>query len=374
MSATHHSIIRILFLLFLHLLSRTCTAALPQKNSYQETYRLNRFGSGNLRHLPRSNPAKGECKIAFWNILVSHLTDSPRNPYEKYQWTHRGQAVLALIQQDSPDIFGYCEGTLKQIGDLESSLQKNGYELVGYSSATQKSYKEVQEIVKAGEEINYSQFVGFFYKRDRLELRETFCYDLEAGLKNKRILVQGNFLDRVTLREFSVFISHFDHQSLHAMQKSAEKEISLLKQLEAKGTPWFSMGDRNWPFDIRGDDCAHQYIKHNFICESRDLTKRGHFGPFSTYPGYIWLDEHAPPLILGPDNKTSILGRTVDIGFRSKRLTRALCSYTLTGEFNPQDDQLLKEHSIKSYHERNFASDHFYIGGIFGFSPQKKAN
>jgi hypothetical protein len=165
-----------------------------------------------------------------------------------------------------------------------------------------------------------------------------------------------------------VLTTHFDHLSASSRQQSAIRELAIIHELEKKGISWFSIGDRNWFCDQNrnGEACAKQYIENSSVCDFRDENEQGHFGPSGTYPGHLGLDKRFEPRILQlKTGEQQIEAETLDVGFRSRKLTVGISDYTYSGEFDPESYDLLPFDKQGPVHDKNFASDHYYIGGVF---------
>lgn len=90
---------------------------------------------------------------------------------------------------------------------------------------------------------------------------------------------------------------------------------------------------------------ARSYLKILPARDFRDGTKHGHFGEMTTFVGFENDPHKAQISSLGIETKT------LDVGFYSHSHVDPLWSYGLSGDYNIT--------------ERNFASDHFMIGGVF---------
>lgn len=330
------------------------------------TYLLNRKLSWNRAEVPRINRGAGEIRIAYWNILVLKAVN--KTVYPQYMWQKRSKPIVKLILKDRPDVLGFCECKLLQARDLIKRFEKENYTFIGYSTQTLQSIDEMDTASLQEKEMHYGEFVGVLFDRKRLQLIESAVYKLEPGVKHNRILVLADFYDRYTKRRFVVLSSHFDHLSEHSRMRSAELELELIHDLEKRDIPWFSVGDRNWYPNQAGQRSAEKYIHKPYICDFRDETEQGHFGPTGTFVGHLGEKTNCNrPVVKLKNGMKAIRASTVDVGFRSRRLVRALNSYAYTGEFHPVTYKLLPTNCSGDVAKRNFASDHYYIGGTFLF-------
>jgi hypothetical protein len=341
--------------------------AFASQDAEKNGYLLNRPFSWNTAPVPVKDEERGEIKIAFWNIQIQWMDTAQ---YPQYHWSKRKKPVIQLIQNDRPDILGLCEFNSVQAADLKEAFQKEGYCLVGFSSETLKSIEEIDEILNLGDKPRYGEFVGFLFNEKRCQLLQLERFPLEKGIKHNRILVIGYFWDRIACFPFAVLCSHFDHRSQISRHKSAELELAFIEDFERRGIPWFSLSDRNWYPDKSGQEEAEMYANKSYICDFRDETVQGHFGPSGTFAGYLGLESNKDrPVITLNEGKQAILASSVDVGFRSRSKICALNSYSYTGEFDPDTYELFPQDQSGDVSQRNFASDHYYMGGTFLLRP-----
>lgn len=338
-------------------------------NELQATssYLLNRHDDWNMLVTPPANIEKGEIKIAGLNIQTAFVSDKPENlaKYPQYAWSNREKPFLQLISLDQPTVLAMSELHLKQIQSLRAL---KGYKIAAFSSESKEPIEVVEEKVSQDAKYNYGEFVGFLYNSNQVRLDDINCIELEKGERHKRVLIIGRFYHTLLKVNFVVLSSHFDHLSLSSRQLSGETELAIIQQLEEQGIPWFSVGDRNWFPGIGGQDCAEQYIKKPYIIDFRDETEKGHFGPSGTFPGHLGLpQEFEPRMVDRPDGKKQIEAYTFDVGFRSRSTVIAINDYAYSGEFSPDTYDLLPLDQQGPIQNKNFLSDHYYIGGTFRF-------
>lgn len=334
-------------------------------------YLLNRHEDWNIKVPPLANKENGEVKIAGLNIQTSWVTDSPNNleKYPKYAWNNRLKPVVQLISLDQPTILAMSELHLKQIQDLRSALDENGYKIAGFSSETREPIEIVEEKVSQNKEYYYSEFVGFLYNSNEVQLEDISSVEQEKGERHKRVLTIGKFFHVASKVNFVVLTMHLDHLSLQSRQKSGEQELEIIRQLEEKGIPWFSIGDRNWFVDKnrKGQDLAGQYTKNDYVCDFRD-ENQGHYGPSGSYAGHLGIPlDCEPPIVEMLDGSKRIEAQALDVGFRSRNTIIGINDYAYSGEFSPETYELLPPNSQGKVEDKNFISDHYYIGGTFKF-------
>lgn len=334
------------------------------------SYRLNRFDTWNQRPIPIEKTDELEIKIAFWNVLTEFVTDTSEylERFPQYSWKKRIKFIKELILEDSPTVLGLCELTFTQALDLKESFKKTGYKLVGFSCETKQSIEELEKGLFLDNRV-YGEFVCLLFNTQRVQLKGLCYRALGAGEEDQRLCVEGLFRDLLFKRTFAVLASHFDHLSLLSRQNSGEIELKRLEDLEKQAIPWFSIGDRNWFKDKAGQECAEKYSQESFICDFRDDNIEGHYGPSGSFPGHLWLpEEFQPSIIETPGGLKKIDAITIDVGFTSRKLVKRINDYTRTGEFCPVSNRLLPNDQQRDVSQKNFASDHYYIGGTFTFN------
>lgn len=169
-----------------------------------------------------------ELKVATFNIRC----DTP-DDHEK-QWKYRFKQVIEFIKHNGWDIVGLQEVTPPQLKDLEEGLPE--YSFCGISRENLTEHGEYNPI---------------FYKRNKLNLIETKTMWLAEAedYPNKswdasylRIVTTANFQEKKSQKQLMFINSHFDHESLLARNKSAEKIIDKVQHLDF---PVVFVGDLN---------------------------------------------------------------------------------------------------------------------------------
>lgn len=343
-------------------------------SSMSATYRLNRHDTWNTRVPPRVREEIGQFKIASLNIQTKWITDSQANleKFPKYAWEKRLRPITQLILMDNPLILALSELHIQQAEDIIHNLKGLGYQLIGYSSETQEPMEAVIKKVAIDKDYYYSEIVGLLFNSTKVALKNCECIELERGERHRRILVIAHFIHIASKVHFAVLTTHFDHLSLVSRQKSGEKELTIISDLENRGIPWFSIGDRNWFSNIGGQECAEAYIRYPHICDFRDENIEGHYGPSGTYPGHLGLPKHFEPRTFQKTTGEIVIeAQTLDVGFRSRRGIEGINDYTYSGEFSPETHDLIPFDRQGHVLEKNFISDHYYIGGTFCFTKKE---
>jgi endonuclease/exonuclease/phosphatase family metal-dependent hydrolase len=336
---------------------------------------LNRPLSNSYRFEPFPQPPKESLKIAFLNTLTTYVSDGKRNirkNYPQYNWASRCAPMIELIQKDRPAVLGLCELDLRQIKSFQAEMKEGGklqrYKLVGYAAQTSETIEEGLLKYNDDEQLKYGEFVAFLLDEDQVNIEGLSLHVLpsEKDQKWTRIILQARLFSTAMKIHFVSLASHFDHLSLNARRRSAQIELDIIRDLEDRKIPWFSMGDRNWAQDQDGELCSQDYLQEPFVQDFRDGTEYGTFGPPGTFPGHLWLQDRVPyPVIELQDGTMVIDAPTIDTGYYSKNLSKSLYYYAKTGEFNPDSGELLTVSTKESLVQRNLVSDHYLFGGVF---------
>ncbi|MGV3531842.1 MAG: endonuclease/exonuclease/phosphatase family protein [Chthoniobacteraceae bacterium] len=168
-------------------------------------------------------------RVVSYNVRVP-LDKTP------YTWPERRDAVVGLLKDLKPDIFGTQEGIATQLADIDAALP---------------DFARLGQGREGGEKGEYS---AIYFRKDRVEplkhgdfwLSDTpeQAGSMTWGNKLPRMVTWARCKDLATGREFVWFNTHFDHQS----QPSREKSAALLAQRAnelGKDLPVIITGDFN---------------------------------------------------------------------------------------------------------------------------------
>lgn len=307
-------------------------------------------------------------KIAFYNILAQHVSDKNQKD-SKYFWKNRKGSLIKLIRRDHPHVLGLCELELNQAKDLEKQLAPKklleGYSLIGFAAKTDEMLETMMQR-PVDDYREYQEFVGFLYDTNRVQMNRIQRIQLpkSGGQKHDRILVEAHFYDKVANTHFVCLASHFDHLEAESRQLSAKVEIDRIEELQKVGLPCFSLGDRNWGSKANKQEltkdklAASAYMRT--LKDFRDAPK--FYGPPGTFPGHIWYKDR--PKIIEHNGMKLIDANQIDLCYYSKEI-QAIYTYHESGEFDPKTKELLPPGHQGDLDERNFVSDHYYVGGVF---------
>ena len=307
---------------------------------------LNRPALINLKSPPPI--PQNSINIASYNIAIDcHYQNT------KHSWDNRKKAVLALLQDK--DIIALQEVSINQLKDIKALLPYHA--LIAYHSPAGKLVNELSKGIHPSDEMlviayKNDRFVGAESSIRWLSETPTRSSIAKGASSFPRIIMSVHLRDKLTNKTFYVFNSHYDHKSSEAKRTAIKVESDFIKET-VQSEPWFSLGDRNY-FEDAGDEKIYQdYLKILPARDFRDGTKYGHFGEATTFVGFE-NDPHKAHISFYNEAHISfftIETKTLDVGFYSHRHVDPLWSYSISGDYNIT--------------ERNFASDHFMIGGVF---------
>lgn len=180
-------------------------------------------------------------------------------------WSYRKEAVLKMLRNENPDMFGVQEMLPDQLQFLCDSLS-TVYRLIGVGRDDGKT---------AGE------CMGIFYKYDKYELLESFTIwlsetpnEVSQGWDGacKRTCTVAKFRDRVTGASFYYLNTHLDHVGKVARRESIKLLQTYVRDCIAQGCPVILGGDMNSSLE----DPIFQPIigKEGEMCSARDVAKK----------------------------------------------------------------------------------------------------
>jgi len=294
-------------------------------------------------------------RIGFLNFFIAN------NDKSIEFWDERKKSLFSLIFLDKPTILGFCEVNLRQFNDTKIGLEGE-YALHGYTATSKEELINQTNLSNPIQEI-----IGIIYKKNRIKIISSKCIKLPNGKNHSRIISKYHLYDSVIKMYFYLLVTHFDHLSENARSKEGESEINMLKKFEGKQKVWFSVGDKNWFPDENGEKLYQKYLESDCI-DFRDAAQE-HYGPQGTFAGYP-QDMNASP-IKNEQNRHFIEPKTIDVCFVNKRFKYDVAySYAYLGEY--QDGKIHRNSQIKNLEERNFISDHYYIGANFVIKKKNK--
>ena len=178
-----------------------------------------------------------EIRVMSFNIRLS--------PNENFDgdncWNNRREAVIRMIGEARPDLFGIQEGYMTQVDYLEQNLP--GYERCGVC----------RDDGKEGGEAN-----AIFWNKERFEVKRCDTYWLSETPEEvslgwdgacRRIVTWAQLYDRKAKRDVWYFNTHFDHVGKVAREEAGKLIMARMKALVPEGDVVFLTGDFNANWD-----------------------------------------------------------------------------------------------------------------------------
>ncbi len=178
-------------------------------------------------------------RFMTFNVRYANLGDGPNT------WLLRKSLVIETIKAFDPDVLGLQESLLSQVNDLQSALP--AYTLVGCGRDDGEKQGEFTAMLVRTDRFRVAD-EGRFWFSDTPEVAGSKGWG--AGLP--RLAVWAKLADRSsptrdsTDREFVVYNTHFDHQSVESRDKAGALMARHLAEHHT-GLPIVVMGDFNAP-------------------------------------------------------------------------------------------------------------------------------
>jgi endonuclease/exonuclease/phosphatase family metal-dependent hydrolase len=146
-------------------------------------------------------------RIMSYNIRLDVESDGVN------QWSHRRDGVVALLEEENPDIFGIQEGLPHQVSFLSQQLV--GYSMIG----------------KGRDGGDNGEYSAIYYKKNKLKLLKSETLWLSETQKKptvgwdaalNRIVTYGVFSTVNSNKKIVVYNTHFDHIGKQARENSAK--------------------------------------------------------------------------------------------------------------------------------------------------------
>lgn len=181
---------------------------------------------------PEKDSFNGVKAVSF-NIRVGTAKDGTNS------WEYRADAVLAMIQDLSPDVMGLQEALYTQIAPLAYFL--DDYKWVGVGRDDGK---------KGGE------YMAIFYNKKRVSLTKwgTFWLSETPEKPSKgwdaaymRTATWALMKDKRSGRKFYVVNTHLDNEGAQARAEGLSLILERIEKMNPEGLPLLVMGDFNMP-------------------------------------------------------------------------------------------------------------------------------
>lgn len=190
------------------------------------------------------------------------------------KWSNRKQAVLDMLRETEPTIFGIQEGLHRQVTFLADSLP--AYEFVGVGRDDGDSLGEYSAIF-------YSKANAEFLETDNFWLSETPDEpSLGWDANNIRIVTWAKFI--VQQKTIYVFNTHFDHKGKIAREESAKLLINKIQENTEGEEPVFIIGD----FNVLIGNSILEPITKDYLSARQSSDRADNFKSFNAW-GRLFL-------------------------------------------------------------------------------------
>lgn len=206
-------------------------------------------------------------KIMTYNIKY----DDPNGGENK--WSLRKDFLSNQIAYNNPDIFGIQEGLHHQVQYLDSVFVD--YDYIGIGRDDGKTKGEYSAIFYNSKKFNIVNQGTFWLS----ETPNKISVGWDASME--RICTYGLFKDKITMQQFFVFNTHFDHIGKVARVKSAALILKKIEALNINNLPVIVMGD----FNLKPESEPIQLLS-KALNDSKKVSATKPFGPTGTFNGF----------------------------------------------------------------------------------------
>lgn len=189
-----------------------------------------------------SSQRSSEIRVMTFNIRLS-----PREDFDGDNcWNNRREAVIRMISESKPDLFGIQEGIIHQVNYMDENLPEYGRYGVCRDDGLERG------------EAN-----AIFWRKDRFEVVQCDTYWLSETPDTvslgwdgacRRIVTWAQLRDLESGCDVWFFNTHFDHVGKVAREEAGKLIMERMKSLVPEGDPVFLTGDfnANWDNPILG--------------------------------------------------------------------------------------------------------------------------
>ncbi|MBR5018742.1 MAG: endonuclease/exonuclease/phosphatase family protein [Bacteroidales bacterium] len=178
-----------------------------------------------------------EIRVMTFNIRLS-----PREDFDGDNcWINRREAVVRMLDESQPDLFGIQEGYIVQVNYLEEKLPEYGRYGVCRDDGLERG------------EAN-----AIFWRKDRFELKQCNTYWLSETPDTvslgwdgacRRIVTWAQLSDKMTGQDVWFFNTHFDHVGKVAREEAGKLIMERMNEMVPAGDVVFLTGDFNANWD-----------------------------------------------------------------------------------------------------------------------------
>ena len=180
---------------------------------------------------------KSELRVMTFNIRLS-----PREDFDGDNcWNNRREAVVRMIGETKPDLFGIQEGYIVQVNYMDDNLPEYGRYGVCRDDGLERG------------EAN-----AIFWRKDRFDMKQCDTYWLSETPDTvslgwdgacRRIVTWAQLYDKKRKCDVWFFNTHFDHVGKVAREEAGKLIVERMKAMVPEGDPIFLTGDFNANWD-----------------------------------------------------------------------------------------------------------------------------
>jgi endonuclease/exonuclease/phosphatase family metal-dependent hydrolase len=209
-------------------------------------------------------------RVVSYNILFNKFD---HNLDKVHRWPERKHRLMKMLRNLNADIIGIQELYPLQRDDVLSYIEDR--------------YAFFSQPCKDGEHN------GILYSKERFTLLDTHVWRLDPNESPRaRTLTMVKLLDLHTNTPFAVFNTHLAFFDINMRSYEAARIETIINQyVEQHHLPIILTGDMNtypnFP-DLKKQpffdgDFVHKKLRGKYLCDARNLSLFGHFGPLSTF-------------------------------------------------------------------------------------------
>lgn len=209
--------------------------------------------------------ARKSVKVISYNIRLGIAQDGDNS------WSYRRPATIAMLQQETPDLFGVQEAYKFQLDFITENLPQYKWVGVGRNDGTSEG-----------------EHMSIFYDVNKLELLDWGTYWLSEtpdvpsvgwDAKYRRTATWAKFRLKKGGKEFFYVNTHLDHKGREARRRGLALVVERIGAMNPKGVPMILGGDFNV---LPDDDCLIDVNRS--MQDARFVAKKSDKGP--TFHGW----------------------------------------------------------------------------------------
>ena len=224
---------------------------------------------------------KADIRVMSFNIRLSPTEDFDGDNC----WNNRREAVIRMLNESKPDLFGIQEGYVVQVNYMDENLP--GYARYG---------------VCRDDGLERGEANAIFWRTDRFEMKQCNTYWLSETPDTvslgwdgacRRIVTWAQLYDKVAKRDVWYFNTHFDHVGKVAREEAGKLIMARMKERVPEGDVVFLTGDfnANWDDPILEPIRAElQNCRETATAASSDLNTYHAWGKKNTDTGVDIID------------------------------------------------------------------------------------